>query len=207
MLLTSPQVLPDRPVQLHGSAVARALLRVAGWRLDFDGMPAEQGVIVVYPHTSNWDFVLGVTAKWAIGLPIVFWGKDSLFRLPLFGRWLRWIGGVPVDRSHAQGAVSQMVERLRQARHERRFLWLALSPEGTRALTSGWRSGFYRVALQADVPVGLAYLDFGQRRVGIQTYLRFCGDRAQDFRALAEAFGAVRGLRPQLASPVQPRDS
>lgn len=207
MVLTHPQVLTERTVHLKGSLVAAALLRLAGWRVEFDGLPARQGVIVVYPHTSNWDFVVGILAKWAIGLPLTFWGKDTLFRVPVFGRWLRWIGGVPVDRFQPRGAVGQMVAQLQQARVDGRFQWLALSPEGTRSLTPGWRSGFYRVATELDLPVGLAYLDFGRRRVGVRTYLRFCGDRAQDFSAIARAFEAVRGFKPHLASPVQPRDS
>ena len=81
-------------MQLHGSSVARALLRLAGWRLRFDGLPGKQGVLIVYPHTSNWDFPLGLLVKWAVGIQITFWGKDSLFRVPVFGAWLRWLGGV-----------------------------------------------------------------------------------------------------------------
>ena len=73
-------------MQLLGSALARGLLRAAGWRVVFDGLPAAQGVAIVYPHTSNWDFVVGILAKWAIGIPVTFWGKDSLFRVPVFGR-------------------------------------------------------------------------------------------------------------------------
>ena len=78
-----PVLLPERAVQLHGSRVARALLQLAGWRVVFDGLPARQGVLIVYPHTSNWDFVVGVLAKWCVGIPVTFWGKDSLFRLAL----------------------------------------------------------------------------------------------------------------------------
>ena len=64
-----PVLLPERPVQLHGSRVARAMLQLAGWRVVFDGLPARQGVLIVYPHTSNWDFVVGVLAKWCVGIP------------------------------------------------------------------------------------------------------------------------------------------
>ena len=136
--------------------LARGLLRLAGWRLLYEGLPAKQGVIMVYPHTSNWDFVVGVLAKWACGLQLRFWGKDSLFKLPLFGSWLRWLGGVAIDRSSAKGTVGDTVAQMLAARSADRMFWLALAPEGTRSLTSGWRSGSYQLALQADVPVGLA---------------------------------------------------
>ncbi|HEY6086251.1 MAG TPA: 1-acyl-sn-glycerol-3-phosphate acyltransferase, partial [Burkholderiaceae bacterium] len=131
--------LGERPIQLRGSALACGVLGLAGWQVVFDGLPANQGVLIVYPHTSNWDFVVGVLAKWAIGIPLAFWGKDTLFQVPLFGRWLRWIGGVPVDRRNARGAVADMVVRMTQARQDDRHLWLALSPEGTRSYRDTWR--------------------------------------------------------------------
>jgi len=199
----APREIPERPVALRGSALARALLRLAGWQLLFDGLPARQGVAVVYPHTSNWDFPLGVLAKWAIGIPVVFWGKDSLFRVPLLGRWMRWIGGVPVDRSAPGGIVGDMVRRMRAARARDEFLWLALAPEGTRSLTPGWRSGFYRVAVDAGVPLALVALDFGRRRVGILACLQLGGDEAADLAEIARRYAGVQGYRPALAAPIR----
>jgi 1-acyl-sn-glycerol-3-phosphate acyltransferase len=203
-LNAAPTELCDRPLQLHGSMLARALLRLAGWRLMFDGLPAAQGVLVVYPHTSNWDFPLAVVAKWAVGLPVTFWGKDTLFRVPLFGRWLRWLGGLPVARRTPQGAVGQMIETMRAAREQGRFMWLALAPEGTRARSPGWRSGFHVVAFAADVPVALVMLDFGGRRVGFDSFWRLSGDRDADFATFARRLADCRGRRPQCAAPVRP---
>jgi 1-acyl-sn-glycerol-3-phosphate acyltransferase len=192
-----------RTVQLRGSALARWLLRLAGWRVVFDGLPARQGVLIVYPHTSNWDFVIGVLAKWAIGIPLAFWGKDTLFDLPLFGRWLRWIGGVPVDRNSPQGAVAAMVGRFAAARANDAFLWLALSPEGTRSYRHSWRSGFYQVALQADVPLALAFFDYAERRVGVDSFIRLTGDVERDMAAIESRLGQRRGRKPQLAAPIR----
>ncbi len=201
--MPAPVELMQRPVQLHGSHLARALLRLAGWRIRCDGLPAEQGVAIAYPHTSNWDFVVGILAKWAIGIPVSFWGKDSLFRVPLFGRWLRWVGGVPVDRCNPQGAVSTMAQSLRQARDEGRFMWLALAPEGTRGLTPGWRSGFYHVATAAQVPLGLVFFDYARREVGFRCFLQLSGDAAADMAAIAQGFGAFVGRNPRLAAPIR----
>jgi len=191
------------PVTLRGSAIARTALRWAGWRLRFAGLPAKQGVVIVYPHTSNWDFVLGIVAKWAIGIPVTFWGKDTLFRVPLFGRWLRWIGGVPVNRQAPQGIVGQMGDELIAARAQDRFLWLALSPEGTRRRTEAWRTGFYHVACKAQVPVGLAFLDYGRREVGMERYLMMSGDANADLRAIEQALRQPRGKRPECAAPIR----
>jgi 1-acyl-sn-glycerol-3-phosphate acyltransferase len=199
-----PSELHERPVRLRGSRLARALLRLLGWRLQFDGLAAPQGVIVVYPHTSNWDFPVAVLAKWGVGIPVTFWGKDTLFDVPLLGRWLRHLGGLPVARHTPQGAVGQMIAAMREARAQGRFLWLALAPEGTRARAQGWRLGFYRVAHEADVPVALVLLDFGRRVIGFDSFWRLSGDVAADFAVLAERLRDVRGLRPGLAAPVRP---
>lgn len=200
----APASAPRVAVRLRGSAVAHALMRAFGWRVVFDGvLPSRQGVVIVYPHTSNWDFVWGVLAKWSIGLPLVFWGKDTLFRVPLFGAWLRWLGGVPVERHAPQGAVGAMAERLVRAREQGRFMWLALAPEGTRSLRPAWRSGFYRVALQAGVPLGVAYLDYRHRTVAVAGFLDLTGDESADMAAVAGLLKNGHGRRPQLAAPIR----
>jgi 1-acyl-sn-glycerol-3-phosphate acyltransferase len=196
--------LTGRGTRLEGSALARAVLRLLGWKLVFNGLPSAQGVLVAYPHTSNWDFPLTMLAKWAIGMPVTFWGKASLFEVPLFGRWLRWIGGRPVVRDRAQGVVGQMIDDMSAARRDSRFMWLALTPEGTRAQGAGWRSGFYNVAHGAGVPVALGIMDYGTRRVGIDSFWQLSGDRTADFAVFAERLASVRGHRPGMASPVRP---
>jgi 1-acyl-sn-glycerol-3-phosphate acyltransferase len=199
--------LTERPVQLRGSAIARAVLRLAGWEFHFDGMPSRQGVAVFYPHTSNWDFVMSLLGVWSAGVPLSFFVKHSLFRIPLFGRWLRSVGGLPVVRSARQGAVAQMAEQLRLAKQDDRFLWLGISPEGTRTLTSGWRTGFYRIARQADVPLCLISMDYGRRRLAIDSCWRLSGDMPADFAVFAGRLAGVRGHRPQHAAPVRPLES
>jgi 1-acyl-sn-glycerol-3-phosphate acyltransferase len=202
-LNAAPTEITARPVQLRGNRLARWLLRLAGWQVVFDGLPARQGVLIIYPHTSNWDFVVGVLAKWAMGIPLAFWGKHTLFDLPLFGRWLRWIGGVPVDRHSPQGAVAAMVGRFAAARANDGFLWLALSPEGTRSYRDSWRSGFYQVALQADLPLALAFFDYAERRIGVDSFIRVSGDVERDMAAIERRLGHRRGRRPQLAAPIR----
>ena len=200
---TGPARLDDRPVQLQGSALARATLRLFGWRVDFDGLPARQGVLVVYPHTSNWDFPWGLLAKWTIGFPLSFWAKHTLFQIPLVGRFLRHVGGLAIDRRAAQGVVGQTVARLRDARAHDAFLWLAITPEGTRSRTEGWRSGFYQVALGAEVPVALAYIDYGRKRIGVDSAWRLSGDPAADMALIAERYAGRTAYHPRDAAPVR----
>lgn len=194
------------PIQFKGSAAARWLLRAFGWRVIFHGLPSKQGVIVVYPHTSNWDFPVGLLAKWALGLELKYWAKDSLFRFPLFGRWMRWVGGLPVDRSAANGIVGSMAERFAQARERDELMWLAITPEGTRSWRPHWRSGFYHLALQAQVPIGIVRFDWGRREVVFDSFLSLSGDIVADRAAIADAFAGVTGKRPENAAPIEFRD-
>jgi 1-acyl-sn-glycerol-3-phosphate acyltransferase len=189
-------------VHFRGNRIAAALLRLAGWRLHFEGLPALQGVLVVYPHTSNWDFVVMVLAKWSVGVPASFWGKDRLFRIPLFGRWLRWLGGVPVDRTSPNGVTAQAVEIFRERIRAGRYFWLGLAPEGTRKYLPGLRSGFYRTALAAGVPLGLVKLDYGRREVTVLDFLALSGDASADVARMAAVYQGVQGLVPGRAAPL-----
>lgn len=196
--------LTRHPVTFKGSRLARWILKMLGWRLDFEGFPTRQGVAIVYPHTSNWDFPVGILAKWALGVPANFWGKDSLFKFPVMGAWMRWIGGVPIDRSSPKGVVAEMVQVFEQHKREGRLLWLALAPEGTRSLTPGWRSGFYQVAKGADVPLALVKLDWGSRTVSLVDFYTLTGDVQADYAHMAHVFSGVRGFHAAQAAPVMP---
>lgn len=190
-------------LRLAGSTWAGRLLRWVGWRIEFDGLPARQGVIAVYPHTSNWDFPIGLLTKWAVGLPARFWVKDSLFRLPLIGAFMRRVGGIAVDRSAANGLVGSTVQQMESARRRGEWFWLAVAPEGTRRAVPGWKSGFYRVALGADVPLCVASIDYGRRVVRVADFLSLSGDEAQDMARVAACLDGVRGLHPDAAAPIR----
>jgi 1-acyl-sn-glycerol-3-phosphate acyltransferase len=183
------------------SRFARAVLGAFGWRVEFDGLPGPKGILIVYPHTSNWDFVLGLLAKWAIDVPIRWVGKESLFRGftgATLGRLMRAWGGRPVDRHTARGAVGELA-RLMQSEA---WFWLGLSPEGTRKYQDHLRSGFYHLALRLDVPVGLAYIDYARRAIGVRQFVRMSGDTERDLALLRAFYADKSGLRPQNASAI-----
>jgi hypothetical protein len=177
---------------------ARAVLGALGWTVDVAWPPEPRCVLIVYPHTSNWDFAVGYLAKIAVGLPVTFIGKDTLFRWPL-GALLRRMGGVPVNRREPTGLVGQLAAEF--ARRDR--LWLAIAPEGTRAHTDHLKSGFYQLALAADVPVGLAFIDWGARAVGLSTYARMTGDLDADLALLRRVYASKRGKHPDQASDIR----
>lgn len=177
---------------------AERLLGLFGWRVEVVLPPGPKCVIVVYPHTSNWDFVVGYLAKLAAGLPASWVGKDSLFRPP-FDRLFRWMGGIPVNRREPAGIVGQLVRELERSPR----MCLAIAPEGTRSRTDRWKSGFYRLALAAKVPVGFAFIDYGARVVGLVTYLTLTGDEEADLRQIRAVYAGKVGKRPELAGQIR----
>jgi 1-acyl-sn-glycerol-3-phosphate acyltransferase len=197
-------LLTRHPVTFKGSHLARWVLNMLGWRVDFEGFPTRQGVAIVYPHTSNWDFPIGMLAKWALGVPARFWGKDTLFKFPVIGAWMRWVGGIPIDRSSSRGVVGQMVHVFEQHKQNDQLLWLGLAPEGTRSLTPGWRSGFYQLALGAQVPLALVRLDWGQRRFSVVDFYDLTGDVERDYAHMAHVFQGVKGFHEHQMGPILP---
>jgi 1-acyl-sn-glycerol-3-phosphate acyltransferase len=195
------------PFQFQGNWLASRVLKLMGWHVQFEGFPTLQGVAAVYPHTSNWDFPLMVLVKWSIGVQVMFWGKDKLFDIPLLGTWMRWIGGVPVNRTAPGGVVGQAVQIFEQHKQANKYLWLGLAPEGTRKLIPGWRSGFYRTAHQSNVPLCLVKLNYQKRMVSATDFVKLTGDEKQDMLRIAAIYTDVQGLYPGQAAPVQLLDA
>ncbi len=189
-------------LQFKGSRAAQALLKALGWRVEFEGFPTKQGIAVVYPHTSNWDAPLMFVVKWAAGVQVMFWGKDTLFKIPLLGTWLRWIGGVPVERTSKHGVVASMIDQMAQKKADGEYFWLGLAPEGTRKYIPGWRSGFYRVAVACDVPLLVVTLDYSRHECKVNQFMQLSGNEAHDMARVAALCAPVRGLRPANMSPV-----
>ena len=174
------------------SLLGRAMLAAMGWRVEGEVPNLPKLVIGVAPHTSNWDFIVGVAAMFALDLRIEFLGKHTLFRGPL-GVFMRWIGGIPVDRSNPKGVAAEAVEAF--GRVDRRIL--AIAPEGTRARGARFKSGFLRIARGAGVPVVLAALDYGARCVRFGPAF-MPGDDIDAELARAEAhFAPIKGKRPR----------
>ena len=170
--------------------LGRALLAALGWRVAGEVPNIPRMVIGVAPHTSNWDFIVGVAAMFALDLRIDFLGKHTLFRGPL-GVFMRWIGGIPVDRSNPKGVVAEAVDAF--GRVERRVL--AIAPEGTRTRGAPFKSGFLRIARGANVPVVLATLDYGERCVRFGPTFMPGEDIDAELARTEAHFAPIRGKR------------
>jgi 1-acyl-sn-glycerol-3-phosphate acyltransferase len=140
----------------------RSLFKGCGWHLEGELPDQPKGVIAFAPHTSNWDFPIAICIVLALGLRIRYLGKDSLFK-PYWGWLFRGLGGIPIDRSQANGVVGQMTEAF--ASHEK--LLLAVAPEGTRSQVSQWKTGFLHIAKAADVPVLVATMNYQTKTITI----------------------------------------
>lgn len=156
------------------------------------------GLVLGAPHTSNWDFVFMLAICWRAGFSSKFLGKHQLFRAP-FGRLMRALGGIPVDRRNPRGLVEEIVGRA--SRGER--FYLVVTPEGTRGRSPYWKSGFYRIAMDADLPVTLGYVDRSTMTAGLGPTIRLTGDVAADMDRIRAFYVGKTGVRPTLG--VEPR--
>ena len=180
------------------SRLAGLLLRLFGWRSVFTAPPGPKSVVLVYPHTSNWDFPLGVLFKAEHRFAIHWAGKDSLFRWPLRGVFL-WLGGVPINRRERTGMIAQLAEAFAR----RASFHLCIAPEGTRSKTDHWKSGFYHLALAAGVPVGLGFIDYGRKRLGVERWITLTGDKERDLALISDYYDDKRGLYPEQAGDIR----
>jgi 1-acyl-sn-glycerol-3-phosphate acyltransferase len=170
--------------------LGRAILRLLRWRIE-GRMPDEpRFVIAVGPHTSNWDFIVGMAAMFALDIELSFLGKHTLFRGPL-GMLMRALGGIAVDRAAHHGVVEQAIEAFRA----RRQLVLAIAPEGTRHGVTRLRSGCVHIAQGADVPIVIATLDGAARVVRLGPVLAQGAAPQVSLAALEAHFARVRGWR------------
>ena len=169
-------------------AIGRWLMRVSGWRFSGVFPDVPKLIITVAPHTSNWDFVVGVMALWALDIRISFIGKHTLFK-GVFGTWLRSLGGIPVDRNKSHGVVGEVVDAFNASKR----MIFALAPEGTRRLDKGFRTGFLHMAHGAQVPIVLAYFDFTARAICFGKVFTATGDAEGDLQKVLDYYRPVRG--------------
>jgi len=172
--------------------LARRILALAGWRVRGELPACPRFVVIVAPHTSNWDFFLGLLAMFATDIRASWLGKHTIFRFPV-GPLLRWLGGEPIDRSAPQGTVETAIERFRT-----RPQWvLGLSPEGTRRRVERWKTGFHRIAVGAGVPILPVSLDYQAREIGIGALFSPGPNEAADVAKLHALFRKEMGRHPE----------
>jgi 1-acyl-sn-glycerol-3-phosphate acyltransferase len=182
--------------QLLGGLV----LSVFGWQKAGQVPSARNMVIIAAPHTSNWDFIFLLAAAYSFGISVNWLGKDSLFRSPL-GPILRFLGGVPVDRSKRNNLVQSLSAQIEHGSG----IALVIPPSGTRRKTEYWKSGFYRIAEAAQIPLVCGYLDYQKKEAGLG--LAFLpSDLSRDMNRIREFYEPIVGKYPENKSRIRLRE-
>lgn len=178
--------------------IARIFWAFSRWKLVTEPAPTRPTLLIGAPHTSNWDFVLMLAIAWKLGVDFRWLGKKSLFagwRGPI----MRTLGGIPVDHADASRVVDEIVARIRAGE----VFSLVVTPDGTRGGNTRWKSGFYRIARDADMPVTLGYVDRTTMTTGLGPTLSLTGDIPADMDRIRAFYADKAGFRPERR--VEPR--
>ena len=170
-----------------------AFLKLTGWKI-VGQLPADarKSVFIAAPHTSNWDLPYTLMVAFALRLNIYWMGKAQIFRWP-FGPLMRWLGGVAVQREQANNLVAASVQALQNSDGP---VQLVVPPEGTRSKVRYWKTGFYYIALGAQVPIVMSFLDFGNKVSGLGPMFEPTGDIEADMVRIKAFYAPFKGKNP-----------
>lgn len=168
------------------------ILKLIGWKAI--GRPIENArfVLIGAPHTSNWDFPLMLMVVLKLRLKVFWMGKHSLFPFPV-GWFMKWLGGIPVDRSRAQNLVDQTVAQYKSNPE----MIVLVPPEGTRSRVKEWKTGFYRIAVNAEVPVLMGFVDAAKKEAGLADFFHPTGELEVDMQAIRAFYADKVGINPE----------
>jgi 1-acyl-sn-glycerol-3-phosphate acyltransferase len=167
---------------------SRMCLSLAGWKLQGNPPEVRKYVIIGAPHTSNWDFPLALAIAFVYRFEMNWMGKESLFkgwRRP----FMKWLGGIAVDRSSANNVVSQTIELF----NKNKCLIVTITPEGTRSKVKKWKTGFYFIAVGAQIPIALGFLDYKRKIGGFLPTFYPTGDKEKDIAEIRGCYAGVSG--------------
>jgi 1-acyl-sn-glycerol-3-phosphate acyltransferase len=178
--------------------IGRIWMWIFGWNVIGQVPHGGKFVLIGAPHTSNWDFPFTLATLYIFRLKISWMGKDTLFKKP-FGKIMRWLGGIPIDRSSEHGVVDQIVKQF----NESRKLVVTIAPSGTRKKRDYWKSGFYWIAYTAQVPILCGYLDYSRKTACLGISFVPTGDIKKDMDRIREFFVGIRGKNPELTTRIR----
>jgi 1-acyl-sn-glycerol-3-phosphate acyltransferase len=174
------------------SLFSRVMLKLLGWKIIGDGLSEKKYIMLAGPHTSNWDFPLMLMYASVLGLKPYWMGKKAIFVFGL-GWFFKWLGGISIDRSKNNSLVSQMVEIFGDADE----LLVLIPPEGTRKRREKWKTGFYHIAEQGDIPLILGFLDYDKKEGGYTEVYRLTGDFETEMRRIQNFYASKGACYPE----------
>ncbi len=166
---------PARKCSGFAHYFGRFLIKISGWRVEGGVPESKHMLIIAAPHTSNWDAIFLLGAAYTFGIKVNWLVKNNFF-VPVLAQIITFFGGVPVDRSRATNMVSRLADQILVSDGTN----LVVPPAGTRGYTEYWKSGFYRIALEADIPIVCGYLDYSKKVAGLGLSFKLTGDVKQD---------------------------
>lgn len=177
--------------------IARCFLRIFGWKVDGFVPPVkgnENLIIIAGPHTSNWDGIFGFAAILGLDAKISFFGKHSLFTKPILGKFLKYMGGIPVDKTKPGSGLTEVaIQNMKKLNGS----LIAMAPEGTRAKTEKMKSGFLRIAKAVEGQIFLGAFDFGNKRIFLDKFYEPSGDNEKDLKWVRNYFMQYQAKRPE----------
>lgn len=180
--------------------IADLILKIIGWRIDVTLPQEKKYLIIGAPHTTNWDLPMALLCFWSIRQPFRWVAKKQIFIGPLH-YFFTALGGIPVDRSASTGFIRQIAKRF----EEQEKMVLAIAPEGTRSASPHWKTGFYYIAREADVPIYLGYIDYAEKCLGYRQVLHPSGDIEKDFETIRQFYRDKVGKYPRNQGPISIR--
>ncbi len=192
---------PGPSVGVIAYGLSRIYLWFSGWSVEGKVPDSAKAVFIAAPHTSNWDMPHMLACAFALRMRPSWAGKRALFKWP-WGWFMRWLGGVPVDRRGHKNTVLAIAELFRQQEK----LFLAVAPAGTRSRTEYWKSGFYHIAREAGVPMLCGFLDYSRKVGGLGPSILPSGDLSADMDRIREFYEDIQGKFPQLKSVIRLQD-
>ncbi len=168
--------------------ISLIILKIMGWNIEGRLPDIPRFVLIAAPHTSNWDFPITIFVAFALKAKIYWMGKEAIFRWP-FRNFFRWLGGIPIDRSKSNNIVEQMIQKF--AGSEK--LIITIPPSGTRKKVIKWKTGFYYIAVGANVPIVLGFLDYKRKIGGIGPVFFPTGDIDADMREMRAYYADMKG--------------
>ncbi len=196
-----PQQHPAQKCSGFAHYFGRLLIKVFGWRVEGGVPDSKHMLIIAAPHTSNWDALFLLGAAYSFGIKVNWLVKNNFF-VPVLAQLITFLGGVPVDRSRATNMVSRLSDQIKQSDGTN----LVVPPAGTRAYTDYWKSGFYRIALEANIPVVCGYLDYDRKVAGLGLSFELSGEVKQDMDRIREFYEPLVGKYPEKKSKILLRE-
>jgi len=174
------------------SAFGSFVLTKRGWRVEGALINQDKVILAVAPHTSNWDFFIGLMVVFAFRIQVNFFGKHTIFTPPL-GYLVRKLGGIPIKRSKSHGVVNSIVKQIKESEN----IVLALAPEGTRSPIFPWKTGFLHIAKEANIPVQLIALDYSSKTIVLGPIITEIGNIEEQMQTIYAFYANVCAHYPK----------